>query len=136
MEAWCCATDRLGVHLVAGIAESDDGKLYNSAVVIGPDRLIGHDRKMHLWDAEALPVDRVGTERGQEFIGRSLIVNHSGWPVSGPACEDQEELLLAKVNLADARRKRSLNAFNQISRDRRIDYYVEIIGGKQPAGRD
>ena len=29
--------------------------------------------------------DRIGIERGQKFIGQSLIVSYTGWPVAGPA---------------------------------------------------
>jgi predicted amidohydrolase len=67
--------------------------------------------------------DRVGTERGQPFLGRSLIVDSQGWPVAGPASPSEEEILVANVNLADARRHRQLNAFNHVLRDRRPDVY-------------
>ncbi len=72
--------------------------------------------------------DRIGTERGQPFIGSSLLVSHTGWPLAGPASEDCEEILIAEVNLSDARRKRNWNDFNQVLRDRRIDVYSETLG--------
>jgi predicted amidohydrolase len=72
--------------------------------------------------------DRIGTERGQPFIGNSLIVSHAGWPIAGPASLDREEILLAEVNLSDARRKRNLTEFNQTLRDRRTDVYDEMLG--------
>jgi predicted amidohydrolase len=72
--------------------------------------------------------DRVGTERGQPFIGQSLIVGHTGWPVAGPASVDKEEVLVAEINLADARRKRNWNDFNQVLRDRRTDVYDRMLG--------
>jgi predicted amidohydrolase len=71
---------------------------------------------------------RVGTERDQPFIGQSLIVSHEGWPIAGPASMDETRILTAEVNLADARRKRTLNNFNQLMRDRRIDVYDEMLG--------
>lgn len=71
---------------------------------------------------------RIGIERDQPFIGQSLIVNHEGWPVAGPASENEVQVLSAEVNLADARRKRSLNSFNQLMRDRRTDVYGEMLG--------
>ena len=43
-----------GTFLVFGLAEKDGGRLYNSAVVIGPDGLIGTYRKTHLFDEEKL----------------------------------------------------------------------------------
>ena len=67
--------------------------------------------------------DRVGVERGQAFLGRSLIVGSEGWPAAGPASPTEEEILVAAVNLADARRHRQLNAFNHVLRDRRPDIY-------------
>jgi predicted amidohydrolase len=67
--------------------------------------------------------DRVGVEREQPFLGCSLIVDSQGWPVAGPASPADEEILLASVNLADARRHRQLNAFNHVLRDRRPDIY-------------
>ncbi len=72
--------------------------------------------------------NRVGTERGQPFIGQSLIVSYTGWPVAGPATSDAEEILIAEVNLADARRHRNWNDFNQVLRDRRSDHYDEMLG--------
>lgn len=72
--------------------------------------------------------DRIGVERGQPFLGNSLIVSHTGWPLAGPASADGEELLIADLNLADARRKRTLNEFNQLLRDRRTDVYDEMLG--------
>jgi N-carbamoylputrescine amidase len=211
--AWieCAARHRL--HLVAGICERAGTKLYNSAVVIGPDGYIGTFRKVHLWNEEALffepgdlgfrvfhtpigrigvaicydgwfpetyrlcalqgadivcvptnwvPIpgqaegrqamanilamaaahsnslfiacaDRVGVERGQPFEGQSLIVSYTGWPVAGPASRDSEEIILAEIDLGEARRKRNWNAFNQVLRDRRTDVYNEMLGrGAKP----
>jgi len=71
---------------------------------------------------------RTGTERGQPFIGQSLIVNHEGWPIAGPAGREETAILTARVNLADARRRRRLNDFNQLLRDRRTDLYGEMLG--------
>ena len=78
--------------------------------------------------------DRVGVERGQPFLGNSIIVSHTGWPLAGPASFDREEMLIADVNLADARRKRTLNEFNQLLRDRRIDVYDEMLGADAQRG--
>jgi predicted amidohydrolase len=78
--------------------------------------------------------DRVGTERGQPFLGNSIIVSHTGWPLAGPASFDREEMIVADMNLSDARRKRSLNDFNQLLRDRRIDVYDELLGADVKRG--
>ena len=213
-QAWMEVAARLNLHIVAGITERDGDLLYNSAVIVGPEGLIGRFRKMHLWADEALfftpgnlgfPVfdtaigrigchicydcwfpesfrlaalqgaeivcvptnwvpipgqdpkreamaniivmaashsnsifiaaaDRVGTERGQPFIGQSLITSYTGWPVAGPASPVDEEILLATVNLADARRRRNWNAFNQVLRDRRTDSYAEMLGSEHKPG--
>ncbi len=60
-------TDRLqalskktGAHIVAGMAESEKGRLYNAAYLIGPKGLIGKQRKINLTKNETI-FDR-GTE--------------------------------------------------------------------------
>ena len=37
------------VYIAAGIAENNEGKIYNSAVLTGPDGFIGVYRKTHLF---------------------------------------------------------------------------------------
>jgi predicted amidohydrolase len=208
MDAWMEAARKHSMVIVGGICERDGDALYNAAVVVGPQGLIGRYRKNHLWGAENLffepgnlgmPVfrigagriacaicydiwfpetfrlaalqgadmlcvptnwvpmpeqperlpmmanilsmsgahsnsmfvaaaDRTGVERGQPFLGSSLIVSPTGWPIAGPASVDREEMIVADVNLADARRKRTLNEFNQVLRDRRTDLYDEMLG--------
>ena len=207
-EAWMAAARTHSMFIVAGITEREGGKLYNSAVLIGPEGHMGTYRKNHLWGAEntifepgnlGVPVfdigvgrvacaicydiwfpeifrlaalqgadmlcvatnwvpmpaqpgnlpmmanilamggahsnsmfvaaaDRIGVERGQPFLGNSLIVSHTGWPLAGPASLDQEEMLLADIDLADARRNRNLTDFNERLRDRRTDMYGEMLG--------
>jgi len=213
-QAWLQCARRLGVYIVAGLAEREGEQLYNSAVIIGPEGFIGRYRKVHLWGDEAIfftpgnlgfPVfktrigtlgchicydswfpesfrlaalqgaeivcvptnwvpipgqdpqreamanilvmaaahtnsiyiaaaDRVGVERGQPFIGQSLIAGYTGWPVAGPASGAQQEIILASINLADAKRHRNWNAFNQVLRDRRIDVYDHMLGSAHPPG--
>jgi predicted amidohydrolase len=67
--------------------------------------------------------DRVGVERGRPFIGQSVIVGYTGWPLAGPASADREEILYADVDLSDPRRSESWNRFNQPLRDRRPAAY-------------
>ncbi|MBV8915972.1 MAG: nitrilase family protein [Acetobacteraceae bacterium] len=71
--------------------------------------------------------DRVGTERGQPFLGQSLIVNHMGWPVAGPASRDAEEILLATLDLAGARAGRQLNEHNDLLQNRRPGMYGAML---------
>lgn len=202
-QAWIDCAARLNIYLVAGITERENESLYNSAVIVGPEGLIGRYRKVHLWGDEALffepgnlgfPVfktrigtlgcqicydcwfpesfrmaalqgadivcvptnwvpipgqdpqreamanillmaashsnsifiaaaDRVGIEREQPFIGQSLITSYTGWPVAGPASDQHPEIVMASVNLADAKRHRNWNDFNQVLKDRRPDVY-------------
>ena len=202
--AWMAVAQRCNIHIVAGIAERDGERLYNTAVVIGPAGWMGTYRKLHLWgnehlffeagdkglpmfhtpwgrlgvvicydgwfpevyrhlaiqgvDIVAMPTNwvpmpgqsangpamantlamanahsnamnivcanRTGTERGQPFIGQSLIVGAQGWPVAGPAPVDGEDLiLLAQLDIKATRQARQLNAFNHVLRDRRTDLY-------------
>ncbi|AXE96554.1 nitrilase family protein [Paraburkholderia sp. 22099] len=199
---------RLGIHLVTGIAERAGKRLYNSALFTGPSGYIGVYRKLHLWNNENLffeagdrgvPVfgtplgriaiaicydgwfpetyrlaamqgadivcvptnwvpmpsqpddrsamaatltmaaahsngiaiacaNRIGTERGQPFIGQSLIVGGDGWPVAGPASVDREEILYAVIDVKRTRSGRTLNTFNHVLRDRRADVYGRMLG--------
>lgn len=78
--------------------------------------------------------DRIGTERGQPFEGQSIIVSYTGWPIAGPASRDREEIIHARINLSDARRKRNWNEYNQVLRDRRTDIYAEMLGSNASRG--
>ncbi len=213
VRAWAALASARQLWLVAGLNERAEGRIYNSAVVVGPEGVIGVFRKIHLWDAEnrffargdlGFPVfdlpfgrlgvficydgwfpesyrmcalkgadilcvptnwvpmpdqpperdvmantlvmggacanavfiaaaDRIGIERGQPFLGRSLIVGPAGWPLAGPASADREEILLARVDLAEAARRRQLNARNHLFGDRRTDVYGEMIAKEDAA---
>lgn len=202
-DALCRLATDLSVYIVSGIAERDDNRFYNGAMICGPQGFIGKYRKLHLWNNEhrffakgdlGLPVfdlpfgrvgiavcydgwfpetfrelalagaelvcvptnwvpmagaqdgaepmanilhkaaahsnglfiacaDRIGTERGQPFVGHSLIVGPQGWPVAGPASADREEILLATFDLSSAAKTRTLNSFNHLLGDRRADVY-------------
>ena len=74
--------------------------------------------------------DRVGVERKQPFIGQSLIVSHTGWPIGGSASPDKEEIIYAEANLADAKHNRQWSKYNHIIGDRRTDIYDEMLGAK------
>ncbi len=212
---WAVAAKRLNLHIVAGIAERDGNRLYNSAVVVDASGHVGTYRKLHLWGDEhlffepgnlGLPVfhttigrlaavicydgwfpevyrllamkgadvicmptnwvpmrmqspgtmamantlaianahsngvnivcaNRIGTERGQPFIGQSLIVDAEGRPLAGPASADREEILYAPINIKSSRTARHLNAFNNVLRDRRSDVYDPMLGTGWPLPR-
>ncbi|APA88630.1 nitrilase family protein [Paraburkholderia sprentiae WSM5005] len=212
-QIFAATAQRLGIHLVAGIAERAGRRLYNSAILTGPSGHIGTYRKLHLWNNEHLffepgdrgvpvfdtpvgriaivicydgwfpetfrlaamqgadivcvptnwvpmagqPADRpamattltmaaahsnglviacanrIGNERGQPFVGQSLIVGGSGWPVAGPASADREEVLYAAIDLQRIRAERTLNDFNHVLRDRRADVYDPMLGTGWPS---
>lgn len=54
LTAWSSFAREHGVYLAAGFVERDGLKLYDSAVLFGPDGLLGHYRKAHLWNQEKL----------------------------------------------------------------------------------
>lgn len=70
--------------------------------------------------------NRIGVERGQAFVGQSLVVNYTGWPMAGPASFDEEEILYADVDPGAARAARNWNDFNDPIGDRRPETYGAI----------
>nr|WP_322596486.1 nitrilase family protein [Acidovorax sp.] len=215
-QAWIEVARRWNTLIVAGIAERDGERLYNAAVVVGPEGWLGTYRKLHLWgnehlffeagdkglplfhtpwgrlgvvicydgwfpevyrllamqgaDVVAMPTNwvpmpgqppcspamantlamasahsnalnivcanRTGTERGQPFIGQSLIVDAQGWPLAGPAPVGGDDLVLtAQLDLRATRQARQLNPFNHVLRDRRDDVYDPMLGTGWPLPR-
>jgi len=78
--------------------------------------------------------DRIGIERGQPFLGSSVIVRPTGWLAAGPASTDREEIISASLDLSAARSRRVLTPFNQVLRDRRTDVYDEMLGAEARRG--
>lgn len=77
--------------------------------------------------------NRIGRERGQLFIGQSLIVGGDGWPVAGPASAGREEVLYATIDVKRTRAARTLTPFNHVLRDRRADVYDPMLGARWPS---
>ncbi|SNS01908.1 nitrilase family protein [Antarctobacter heliothermus] len=67
--------------------------------------------------------DRVGTERGQPFIGQSLIVGPNGFALAGPADRVDEAILIAEVDPGRLSKVWQVNEFNNKHSDRRRDVY-------------
>lgn len=67
--------------------------------------------------------DRIGVERGQPFIGASLIIGPTGRAIAGPAGYDTEEILSATISLGDLKTSRALTERNDVIADRRPDVY-------------
>lgn len=77
-----------------------------------------------------LAVDRVGEERGFNFIGRSKIVDAYGTTLA-QASPTEEEIIYADVDLEEARHKRTVMVpgefeFDVIA-DRRPEFYGDIL---------
>jgi N-carbamoylputrescine amidase len=71
--------------------------------------------------------DRIGTERGQKFIGQSIIVSYTGWPAAGPAAETGEVLITADIPIERAKTSRAWNEFNNVLNDRRPETYGTVL---------
>lgn len=72
--------------------------------------------------------DRIGVERKQPFLGRSMIVSPSGGILAGPASHDREEIIYALCNLSEARNRKRKGRLNHIVLDRRTDIYDTLLG--------
>jgi predicted amidohydrolase len=81
--------------------------------------------------------DRVGTERGWKFIGRSMIVDCNGDTIAQAGVED-EELLIAAIDFQKANDNHIVNVPGEYeidrAKDRRPDLYSAITGA-QPASK-
>ncbi len=87
-----------------------------------------------------IAVNRVGRERGFEFIGRSKIVDTTGTTLA-EASSTAEETIYAEVDLGDARRKRIVIKPGEFEldffEDRRPRFYeslvedVEVVSGRK-----
>jgi predicted amidohydrolase len=80
--AWAEIARTRGVYICGGLPEVDAGRFYNSAVLIGPQGLIGRYRKIHLWDEEKLffePGD-LGLNVFHLPFGRvGMMICYDGW---------------------------------------------------------
>ena len=70
-----------------------------------------------------IAADRFGVERGQPFLGNSIIVGPTGFPIAGPAPADAEAILTAEIVPATASASRRLNSFNHLLENRRTAHY-------------
>lgn len=81
-EVWTEAARRLNVYVVAGLAERDGDRLFNSAIVAGPQGLIGRYRKLHLWGYEHLFFEpgNLGCPVFHTEIGRlAAVICYDAW---------------------------------------------------------
>jgi predicted amidohydrolase len=140
-EALAAACSRLGAHVVCGLLEREGDNLYNAAVLVGPDGLIGSYRKTHLpflgVDRFAVPGDelsvydtplgRIGLEicydlrfpevtRTLALAGADIVAHPTAFPV---AARIQTEL----ITLARAAENRIyLLTANRCGKERRAEF--------------
>jgi 5-aminopentanamidase len=72
-------------------------------------------------------VDRVGTERGWRFIGKSKIIDFNGDTVA-EAGDEAEELLIADLNVSEAAKNKIINVPGKYEMDRLEDRRPEFYG--------
>ncbi len=78
--------------------------------------------------------DRIGEERGVQFVGCSCLVGPDGSMLEGPAPVAEEALLVSTIDLEWARRARRRTPRNDTLGDRRPDLYGELTSA-EGAGR-
>jgi 5-aminopentanamidase len=71
--------------------------------------------------------DRVGGERGVDWVGGSVLIGPDGWPLAGPEPGDHQLTLAASCDLALAADKMTSER-NDVLADRRPDLYRGVIG--------
>jgi 5-aminopentanamidase len=69
--------------------------------------------------------DRVGPERGVDWVGGSVIVDADGWPLAGGSASAQPATLLAECDL-DAALDKAVSPNNDVLRDRRPGLYERV----------
>lgn len=88
----------------------------------------------HVNNVYIAAANRIGTDRGERFLGCSLIAGVNGWPIGEVASAENEAILYADVDLVASRSAPIWNSLNDLHRDRRADLYDSMLGYRlQPA---
>jgi predicted amidohydrolase len=103
---------------VAGAEEEKDSRVTEAVCVA----------QAHMSSVFMAAADRIGVERGQPFLGRSMIVSPTGEILAGPASFDKEEIVTAECNLMEARTGKRKTRLNHLVLDRRTDVYDALLG--------
>jgi len=158
--AWAQAAADAGGYLAGGICERDGDRLYDSAVLVGPEGVVLHYRKLHLFGEEksvfavgdvGLPVARtpfgvvglcicydlrfVETIRALSLMGAELVCVPTAW-LSGFNSRrwDAEGLLSAGARGAGAGRPRP-DVHRVRLASRRCDRVSRLLGAVRPLRR-
>jgi N-carbamoylputrescine amidase len=51
---WHALASKYGAYIAGGICEREGSHIYNTAILVGPEGLVGHYRKLHLFEREKL----------------------------------------------------------------------------------
>jgi 5-aminopentanamidase len=70
--------------------------------------------------------DRVGHERGVDWVGGSVIIDPDGWPIAGPADDEEAEIIMAACQLETATDK-TISEHNDVLRDRQPALYRRLF---------
>ena len=81
----------------------------------------------HVNSMHVIAADRVGVERGQPFIGQSVIIGPTGWPLAEPASSVDTEVIAVSTDLTSGRRLRRWNQHNDPIGDRRPAEYTRLL---------
>jgi len=128
-------------YVVGTALENEDGKLFNTAFLVGPDGYIGKYRKIHLWDMDVYPsifcpvrcIDNrvfivAATQVGEGMVGQSMITDPNGMILS-KGRKDTEQFVRAKLDLYNSRNKKLFINTNVIL-DRKPELYEILCSPK------
>ena len=85
----------------------------------------------HVNNVAFIAANRVGEERGDKFLGCSLITGTNGWPLGGIAPAEEETIVYGDLDIVAARSAPIWNNLNDLARDRRTDLYDALLGYRQ-----
>lgn len=75
--------------------------------------------------------DRVGRERGIDWVGGSTIVDPDGWPLAGTEGSQSDTIIAAACHLDNAESK-AVGGLSDIHADRRPELYGGVLGPSRP----
>lgn len=156
------ACRQTGVYAIAGFIEKGEDGFYNSAMVVGPDEVLGSYRKIHLpflgvdrfltpgdrpFEVFELPMGKVGVNicydasfpeaaRTLKLLGAELIVLPTNWPAG--AWRTPEFVINARaqeshVNFAAVNRSGVERGWHFIGRSKVVDFNGDTVA---EAGRE